>query len=175
MCGWIANYDHSGRWHVESKIQLQHVYPRFPKKRELATFGVLHDQPFHRPFLQTSCAGDTPHLERRRGEADVRVKPASRGSHEIHRDRIVVARIRCSQGGNSPFDRFDQGRIGRPEVRPTGGSRIVGKRRGRRWTAPKILWLIEVLSNELGSDDLSITNNQAAVGLMWKQAAELNL
>jgi hypothetical protein len=43
MCDWIANYDHSGRWHVESQIQLQHVYPRFPKKRELATFGVLHD------------------------------------------------------------------------------------------------------------------------------------
>jgi hypothetical protein len=43
MCGWIANYDHSERWQVESKIQLQHVYPRFPKKRELSTFGVLHD------------------------------------------------------------------------------------------------------------------------------------
>src|SRR5690349_9882501 len=154
MCGWIATFDHSGRWHIERKIQLQHVYPRFPKKRELATFGVLLDQPFHRPLLQTSCAGDTPHLERHRGEADVRVKPASRGSHEVHRDRIVVARIRCSQGGNSPVDGFDQNRIGGPEVRPTGGSRIVGKGGSRRWTAPKILWLIEVLSNELGSDDL---------------------
>ena len=169
MCDWIANDDYSGRWHVERKIQLQHVYPRFPKKPELATFGVLHDQPFHRSFLQTSCAGDTPHLERRRGAADVRVESASRGSHEIHGDRIVIARIRCSQSGNSPFDGLVQCRIGRPEVRPTGGSRIVRKRRGRRGTTPKILWLIEVLSNELGSDDLFIANNQAAVGLMWEK------
>ncbi len=65
MCGWIANYDHSGRWHVESKIQLQHIHPRFPKKRELASFGVLHHQPFHRPFLQASCAGHTLHLVQR--------------------------------------------------------------------------------------------------------------
>ena len=141
MCGWIANYD-AFRTGGTSRARfnfstLTRGSPRSPNWRPSV---CCMTNAFHRLFLQTSCTSDSPHLVRRSGRADVRVKPASRGSHEIHRDRRVIARICRSQGGNSRFDRFDQGRIGRPEVRSTGGSGIVRKRRGRRWTAPKILW-----------------------------------
>ena len=52
-------------WHVERKIQLQHIDPWFSKKAELAAFRMLHHQRVPpRPSSRPSCTGHSLHLER---------------------------------------------------------------------------------------------------------------
>ena len=59
---------------VQSKVELQDVYPRFAEKTELWAHGLLCDEGRYVTFSQVPFAGNAGDLVVRCGDADFRIE-----------------------------------------------------------------------------------------------------
>ena len=102
---------------IKSEIELQDIHPGFTKDPELPWFDMAGDERFYIRLAHVPLTGDPVDLVVCSSNTDVRVKPASRSSDEIDRDRKRVGRIHCMKGIHSCFHRTRKCRVRGAEIR----------------------------------------------------------
>ena len=93
---------------VERQIEFEDIDARLTKEPGEPTLRVLGNESLNRPHVDIARARHTVRLIPRRSEADVRVKAARRGGHEVDGNGCLVAGIGSLQSLNARLDRIGE-------------------------------------------------------------------
>jgi hypothetical protein len=150
---------------IQGNIQEKHVDARLSQDSKLSFLRVLAHKSPDTVFGQSSYTGNARELIQGSHNADVRIETASRRSDKINRNGAGIYRVGRLEGSDPISYGIEQCRVEWPLVRSGRSTRIVRKRHRCGGPAPKIFWIVERLTDELGAEESSIFLDKAAVGL----------
>ena len=105
---------------MQREVEFHHIDHGFTDESQQGFCRVLPDQLVQCYDTDTTSLRNARDLIERRRDADIRVKPARRGSNEVHRDRSFFRRISGLDGLDPRRHMLCQNRIVRTQI---GGTR----------------------------------------------------
>ena len=110
---------------MQREVEFHHIDHRFADEAQQWFRRVLLDQMTQRRDIHSAGLCYTGDLIERSRDADIRVKPARRGSNEIHRDRPFFRGISGLEGFDPRRHVLGQNRIVRTQIGGTGPRPVV--------------------------------------------------